>query len=241
MQDDQTNNAIDAALKCDWQKAIDINSHLLKSEPNDLDCLNRLGKAYLENGDNKKASLYFRKVLKIDKYNPIAQKNLARASDTKTTKKSSGATKSQATFLEEPGKTKLIALVNVAPASILLKQDNADCLTLSPKRHTVVVEDADGNYLGALPDDMGHRLGVLIKGGNKYEATVKSVSKSSLVVFLRELERSKKFHNTPSFLNSNSADYLSSIREEIVVSEPTEETEDHEHPDLHQDEEPETP
>lgn len=236
MQDPQTAAAINAALCCDWATAITANTQILKLDPQDIDCLNRLGKAYLETGENKKAAYYFRRVLKIDKYDPIAQKNLSRATSTKI--KKTGTITPAINFLEEPGKTKLVTLVNAAPTSVLLKQNCADALTLLAKRHTVVVEDQEGNYLGALPDDLGHRLGVLIKGGNAYEATIKSVSKNSIIVFLRETSRAKRFLHTPSFLASGSGDYLSFVREEAPTSAVTSEEDDEQHRDLHQDEEP---
>lgn len=230
--------AIEAALKCDWASAIAANTSLLKNNPLDIDCLNRLGKAYLESGENKKAATFFRKVLKIDKYNPIAAKNLARAQSLKQPAKI--GSRAITNFLEEPGKTKLVTLVNVAPAATLLKQDHADSLTLLPKRHTVIVQDREANYLGALPDDLGHRLGILMKGGNRYEAIAKSVTRNSITVFIRELVRAKKFHNTPSFLTTSTPDYLSFIREETTTSSKEDEEDDGAITDLHQDEEPET-
>ncbi|MBI4099821.1 tetratricopeptide repeat protein [Candidatus Microgenomates bacterium] len=252
MHDETTAAAIDAALKCNWAAAVAANAKILKATPCDIDCLNRLGRAYLELGDQKRAATYFRKVLKIDRYNPIAQKNLSRAQDpkqntkTKMSHASSNSSAASGNFLEEPGKTRLIALVNVAAAGVLLKQNHADVVHLVPKRHTIVVEDSEGNYLGALPDDLGHRLSVLIKGGNQYEAVTKSVAKNSLVVFLREICRSKKFHNTPSFLAGTTPDYLSYLREDTSPSSEVSESEtDGEEGDtpstkLHQDEEPET-
>ncbi len=239
MQDKDTQSAIAAALCCNWTAAIGCNLRIFKKDPCDIDCLNRLGKAYLESGDTKKAVLYFRKVLKLDKYNPIASKNLTRASGTPKIKPKTTST--AVNFLEEPGKTRLVALVNAASINILLKQDIADRLTLLPKRHTVVVEDSEGNYLGALPDDLGHRLGVLIKGGNKYEATIKSVAKNIVTVFLRELARSKKFHNTPSFMTTG-ADYLSYVREEQTETPALHDEDSDDGPvvNRHEDEEPET-
>lgn len=217
-------NAINAALASDWKKAVALNSQILKENKDDADCLNRLGKAYLELGQNKKAASAFRQVLKIDKYNPIAQKNLARALSFRPVPCSLASapppknTPLSGGFLEEPGKTRLVALVNIAPASVLLKQKQAEVIRLVPKKHGVVVTDLAGTYLGALPDDLGHRLAALIKGGNQYCALTKSVAKNGVVVFIREIFRSKRFANTPSFTAGN-ADYFSFIREEASGSE----------------------
>jgi tetratricopeptide (TPR) repeat protein len=226
---DLTSQAINAALCSDWEKAIEINSKILKNNCASVDCLNRLGKAYLELGESKKAATMFRKVLKIDKYDPIASRNLARATAPQMpVKKTGNQQPCQKTysrnpaldFLEEPGKTKLINLVNLAPLKILLKQKQADQVELVLKRHTVMATDLEKNYLGSLPDDIGHRLSLLIKGGNHYCALIKSVSKNSLVIFVRETCRAKKLVNTPSFI-ANSNDYFSFVRDELVADQPT--------------------
>lgn len=242
--------AINAALCSDWKRAVEINAQILKGNGADIDCLNRLGKAYLELGETKKAITFLRKVLKLDKYNAIAQKNLARASQNcgGPAKASSQAaptnTNTVISFLEEPGKTKLISLVNLAPYNDILRQKQADTVNLVPKRHTVVVTDNGNNYLGALPDDVGHRLSTLLKGGNRYCALIKSVSKSTLVVFVRETCRTKRYADTPSFV-SGTSDYFSYIRDEAITESPAETTDADTEDDaptgakLHADEEPE--
>lgn len=219
--------AIAAALSLDWQKALDINNKILSECPDDVDCLNRIGKAYMEMGDFKKAALTFKQVLKLNKYDPIATRNLARVQNSPAPKKNSHSdghapqnptSRLLVSFLEEPGKTKVISLVNLAPTKTLLSLNNAYPIQLISKRHTVFVEGMTGNYLGALPDDIAHRLLVLIKGGNKYEGFVKSCSKNALTVFLKETFRAKKFHNTPSFPTTG-ADYLSFVREDSTGDE----------------------
>lgn len=241
---DLSSQAIKAALCADWQKAVDINNQILKNDCQNVDCLNRLGKAYLELGEYKKAAAAFRKVLKIDKYNPIAQKNLARALSAPTIKKkaSNKPSKTATTrpntsnrplqnpaldFLEEPGKTKLVSLVNLGSTRILLKQKQADQVFLILKRRTVMVEDAEGNYLGSLPDDLSHRLYMLIKHGNKYCALIKSASKNCLVIFIREIFRAKKLADTPSFA-ANIEDYFSYIRDDLTASPTLEDENDNE-------------
>ncbi len=224
MSEQQTTNAVAAALRNDWDTAVKLNNTILKECPNDLDCLNRLGKAYLELGDNKKAALFFKKVLKISRFDPIATKNLARAIQTPPKKASknshSAGNSTPVAFLEEPGKTKIICLVNVAPANVLLSLNYADKIIITTKRHTVMATDQDGRYLGAFPDDLGHRLLVLTKGGNEYEGFIKGVTKNSVTVFVRESVRAKKFHDTPSFA-ANGNDYLSYVREDtLAVHEP---------------------
>lgn len=242
--EDLNAKAIDAALVGNWEKAVELNSKLLKTDPNNIDCLNRLGKALFELGDCPKACKTLRKVLRMDKYNSIAQRNLARAMQKTPTGKKTATVPAASpilSFLEEPGKTKLIALVNLTTSVDLLAQNQTENLILTPKRHTVVVTNSQDHYLGSLPDDIGHRLSVLIKGGNKYGAFIKSVTKCSLVIFVRETARAKKYIDTPSFI-TNSADYFSYIREEPTTPEVTTETDGEDDAPtaekLHADEEP---
>lgn len=242
--DELTSKAIGAALNNDWAKAVELNLKILKSGDQNIDCLNRLGKAYLELGDHKRACQIIRKALKIDKYDSIAQKNLARATQDPCKKVCSDtSTSKHISFLEEPGKTKLISLVNLAPANELLKQKQADAVILTLKRHTVIATDTQKTYLGSLPDDIGHRLSVLIKGGNTYCAFIKSVCKNSLVIFVKETFRTKKFADTPSFI-TNASDYFSYVREELVSDKPVVDAEGEDESSsisekIHSDEEPE--
>jgi tetratricopeptide (TPR) repeat protein len=215
--------AVAAALRCDWKTAADINAKILKERPEDLDALNRIGKAYLELGDAKKATTYFKRVLKISRFDPIATKNLARATAGGNKKPSSNNhfnsqdVASPVSFLDEPGISKIINLVNIAPTKVLLSINCADKALITVKRHTVMATTADGTYLGAIPDDIGHRLLVLIKGGNTYDAFIKTISKGGISIFVKELSRSKKLKDTPSF-PLGGADYLSFVREDLSAS-----------------------
>lgn len=225
MSDADVSAAVEAALCCDWEKARQINTKLLADNPTDIGCLNRLGRAYLELGDGKKAALYFKKVLKISKYDPIAQRNLAKALAFPANKKGVKPTitptsQPMGAFIEEPGITKLITLVNIANPKILMTANFGDTVIIVTKKHTISLTDRENNYLGALPDDIAHRLLLLIKGGNTYEGYVKSVSKTGVSIFLKETFRAKKFRNTPSFVGGGSAsDYLSFVREDGLPDE----------------------
>src|SRR3989338_2080504 len=228
MSDPRVDAAISAALAFNWQKALEINNLILAECPEDVDCLNRIGKAHLELGDSKKALQFFHRVLRVNKYDQIALKNLTRCSQKASSGKQSKANNHQSpsllppivSFLEEPGKTKVVALVNITSGKTLLSLNNADPIVLSARRHTIIASHPDGTYLGALPDDLGHRLLILIKGGNKYDGCIKSVRKNHLTIFIKERLRAKKFHNTPSF-PTTSADYLSFIREDTSPEETT--------------------
>lgn len=101
-------------------------------------------------------------------------------------------------FLEEPGKTKVTNIVNPAPQKFLSCLSPGSHLELVVKKHSIVVCN-QGEYIGALPDDLSHRLINLAKLGNKYQAYVKAVEKNNLLIFLQEVKRSKRVGNQPSF------------------------------------------
>lgn len=228
-----TKLAIDAALKCEWDKALDLNSQIIEVEPQNVECLNRLAKAYCELGQYSEAKKLYHQVLGIDAYNTIAQKNLQKVSAFKKDgKKTNGIsmTLSPASFLEEPGCTKSVPLIKLAEPQRLLTLSAGMMVNLMPKSRAISVTDLSNQYLGALPDDTSHHLLKLIKGGNKYQAFIKSVKSNRLVILIREVHRSKKFRNQASFLDGTknltlSSDHLS-IMTGNTEEEPPEETEE---------------
>ncbi len=76
MSPDLTTQAVSAALNNHWPEAIKLNLTLLKENPENVEALNRLARAYKENGEIKLSQKTYRKVLTLDHFNPIAQKNL---------------------------------------------------------------------------------------------------------------------------------------------------------------------
>ncbi len=201
---DAHEKAIDRALHQDWQTAIRINTEILAADEQNIDALNRLAFAYFQTGDTVHAKRLYQKVLKLDEYNQIALKNLDKLTSVhRKPSTSSGPTKvSPLMFLEEPGKTKIVVLVNLAPERILATLAAGQEVYLKEKRHTMEVRDSQGLYLGAFPDDLSFKLSKFIKGGNTYNTVIKSIGKNQLVVFIRETARSKKFASQPSFVSS---------------------------------------
>jgi len=224
--------AISAALKQDWKKAIRLNTELLKEDHNNLNVLNRLGFAYLQNGQFSQARKKFQKVIKIDPYNPIATRNLKKLSTLKrkNLQKNKGQSLSPLMFLEDPGKTKIAICINLAPAGTLSTLCAGQEVILRAKKHSVEIRDNKNNYLGALPDDLSYKLIKFLSGGNRYQVLIKGVAKNSLTVFLREISRGKHFQNQPSFIIPGG--YLPSVHirsVEVPDMTPTGEEEPSEH------------
>ncbi len=197
--------AIKSALAQNWKEAIRINQELIDVNKEDVAALNRLAYAYLKSGSIAGAKTTYKKVLKIDKYNPIALKNLKWL--TNLTKsdihQDLSAAPSPTIFLEEPGKTKIVTLVNPAPFRILCNIMTSQQVVLHPKKHSIEIRSSKGVYIGALPDDISHRLLRFITSGNTYDAYVKNVEKNVVSIFIRELKRSRKYLHIPSFPITN--------------------------------------
>jgi len=221
--DDLEKQAVQAAIKGSWQQAVDFNRQLIKENPKNVAALNRLAKAYGELGKIDQAQKTYRKVLTLDPYNSIATKNLQRLVKKRKKSKTKKIDYPSNLFLEEPGKTKTIKLIRLASAEVLSELSNGQPVKLEPKKRTISVTTEEKAYLGTIPDDLSLRLVKFIKGGNRYQAFVKAVDRQNLEIFVREIFRSKHFHNLPSFSPSGGG-YLSYLSPETVYEERPETT-----------------
>lgn len=212
--------AIDAALANHWSKAIELNEKIIKLDSQNTAAFNRLTKAYLELGKKKESRAAIKKVLKLDRFNPIAQKNLQKINLFKPKKAISATPADPDLFIEEPGKTKTVNLINLADKSIIGRLSVSEEVSLVPRQWRISVVSQSGDNLGKLPDDVSQRLKSLMKGGNQYQAYIRSTS-DGVKVFIREIFRSKKFANQPSFI-SHEEDYLSFTPPNLVHEGPPE-------------------
>lgn len=191
--------AIQTALVGDWANAIALNKQILQEEPNDIDTLNRLAFAFLSQGDIKDAKNLYEKVLSLDMQNPIAIRNLKRLDD--PSKKRTNFHINNM-FIEEPGKTKIIELINVTDKKIISNLRSGEKLALCIKRMKIFALDQDNHYIGMLPDDLCKRLIKFINVGNKYEAYARTVESNKITIFIRELKRVKRYEDQPSFVST---------------------------------------
>lgn len=201
--------AIEAALNSNWEQALKINKQIIKDDPQNVDALNRQARAYMELGRSNLAKKYYSEALKFDPYNPIAIKNLKIIKSfkfngqTNHTPLHNGLSKLSASlFLQEPGKTKIVSLLNVAEPQKLSQAFCGMKVEMVIKLRKITIVDPYGNYLGVLPDDTTHLMLRLLKGGNKYELFIKSIKVNGLSILIKEVFRSKRFKNQPSFLES---------------------------------------
>ncbi|MEX2007675.1 MAG: hypothetical protein WD992_02790 [Candidatus Levyibacteriota bacterium] len=192
--------AVNSALTGDWQHAVVLNKNLIKENPQDIDALSRLAFAFSILGRAKEAKLTYQKVLRIDPLNSIAQRNIKKVPNGSFKAGISGnGYKLSNIFLEEPGKTKIVELLNIAPSEVVNNLQTGQALNLVVKRLKIFVL-LEKQYVGMLPDDIGKRLIKFIEGGNTYEAYTKSTNGKTLIIFIKETKRSRKFKDQPSFV-----------------------------------------
>lgn len=211
--------AIQMALAGDWQNAISLNESLLIENPQDTETLNRLAFAFTVIGKTSEAKKTYQKVLDIDAQNPIALKNLKRIGKLGNTGGSEGnIIHTNNMFLEEPGKTKIIELINIAQPKFVIGLRTGQVLNLSIKRSKIFITDEAKHYIGMLPEDIGRRLIKFMSGGNAYEAYVKSANERKVIIFIKETKKSRRFANQASFLYLN--DKALSIEKSAKIKPP---------------------
>lgn len=200
--------AIQTALTGDWSTAVSLNLEILKENPQDIETLNRLAFAYTILGKVKEAKKTYQKVMDLDSQNPIALKNLKRLSNSPIKNTDKKDNKQQipffagdinGMFIEETGITKVIELVNIADSKAIASLMVGELLKLCVKRLRIFIQDQKNQYIGMLPDDLGRRLIKFLKGGNCYQVVVKAVENKKIIIFIKEVNRSSKFKNQPSF------------------------------------------
>ncbi len=215
---DLTKQAIDAAMSRDWKQAININNQILKADSKDIEALNRLGRAFMETGHKTKAAEIYQKVLRLDKFNSIAQKNLELVHKAKVIHSHNKTPPPPPpNFIEEPGTTKTVQLVRVGDSKIVSRLRPGDPLTLAVRDHCISVLTYNKEHIGRLPDDLTSRLSKFIKGGNKYSAYIKGVE--PLKIFIVESYKTPQFTNIPSFPLTEKLNYAAFTPPELVHDE----------------------
>ncbi len=189
--------AISAAKLSRWTEAVQINQEALIQKPDDLGTLNRLGVAYVNLGETSKAKEIFQQVLDLDRTNQVAEKNLQRLK----TKNGISPLFTTQHFIEEPGKTKVVDLHRLASKDVLTNLSVGMPCQLKVKKRFISVE-ADGHYVGALPEDLSFRLTKLMESGNQYQTNIWANSATSCQVYIKETLRADVNKNTTSFPGS---------------------------------------
>lgn len=193
--------AIEAAMGSDWEKAIKLNQEVLKVDKKNVDALLRLGFANIHAGKIRTAKKHYKKALSIQPGNLAIQESLERIKilESKKVSRLKNVNLNPYLFLDSPGKTKTVTLVNCGQKSVLARLTIGQELTLMVKKRRVEVRTKEGDYVGCLPDDISKRLTIFIKAGSVFLAYVKESNLKHTVVFLKEERKGKKVAKYVSF------------------------------------------
>ena len=202
----KANEAISLATQGRWQDAVVLNREILEASPDDVEALNRLGKALAETGRYSDARQALERSLAISPTNSIARKNLDRMAGMADAPVVASARRvAPQVFLDESGKSITTALVGLPPASALGLVHNGEVVHLEVDGHTVAVQNLMGRQLGRLEPKLAARLIKLQGGGNKYVTAVASVKHDGISVVIRETYQSAKMSGVVSFPPTGSA------------------------------------
>jgi hypothetical protein len=196
------NQAIDAAISAKWELAIELNKDILKIDSPNMDAFLRLGYAYLQVSDLKASKKYYKEALKMQPKHNIALENLERIEildSKKKTKTASNVKYDPNLFLEIPGKTRTITLVNLGQKEDVAGLSIGEELFLKEKKRRLEARSQDSEYIGSLPDDISKRLLYFIKEGSEYKTYVKDIDLTEVVVFVKEIIKGQKVRQYPSF------------------------------------------
>ena len=218
---EKTRVAVSLAMEGNWSKAVITNREILNSSPDNVESLNRLGKALIELNQFDEAFAAFTKVLSINPGNTIAAKNInrlnwanANKSDGNPPANNSAGSLSAKFFIGQSGKS---AEVTLSESSINCDPSPGTPITLAIEGSAIVALDQCSNRLGYVPSKLSRRLICLINGGNKYDGAISGRSEGALRAILRECHQDPNQRSKISFPSSSS--WNSTLIEENVQIE----------------------
>ena len=210
----RTEQAISLAVQSRWAEAMEANQSILAVFKEDVDAYNRLGKAFTELGQYEEARNAYGKALKLEPSNTIARKNLSRLSGLKAAPRTAASVHPRVDprlFIEEAGKTAVLAVLAQGPKDVLGKITAGEQLQIKAFGKQLNLLTLSSEYVGQLEPRTATRLQTLIDGGNRYEAAVTSVAEGQVKVILREVYQSAKMAGRVSFparANTNVRPYI---------------------------------
>ncbi len=217
---DLTREAIDLALKGEWERATEVNRAILELFADDVDAMNRLAKARLELGQYAEARQALDQVIGLSPYNTIAKKNLGRLaqlaaapSPCKSGRKAAGTPQ---LFIEESGKSGTTVLHKPAGARVVAGVAPGDPVKLVVQGQVLTVCTRDDEYLGVVEPKLGNRLVRLLSGGNQYAAAVIGVNDRGISVIIRETLRHPSLQGVCSFPSKSKDEHRVYLGEDVL-------------------------
>ena len=201
----RTEKAIQLAMQNKWQEAADVNRQILEHFPDDVDTLNRLGKALMELGQFAESRDQYARATKADPSNGIAAKNLVRLTKLAEEAAASPVAVQQAqrvdpsVFIEESGTTAVTDLVDRASFHAIATLTAGDKLTLKVEGGIVRLFGPGDVVVGQLEPKIAQRVMRLVEAGNRYSAAITSIDEQHVRVIIREEYRDPSMRSRPSF------------------------------------------
>jgi len=206
-----TELAIRQALESLWAEAIETNRSILSLFPNEPEAYNRLGKAYSELGQYEEARRAYGQTLKYSPNNTIAKRQLdrlAQLQEIPSATHGSAESIDPRLFNEDPGKTGITELLNLAPASILAKVGVGDKAHLHVSGHTLLVRNGAGEDIGQVEPRLANRLIGFMEGGNRYSAGILTIESGLVRIIMREAYQHPSMFGKVSFPSQGSGDMI---------------------------------
>ena len=213
-------DAIGLALKGEWERATEVNRAILELFADDVEAMNRLGKALMELTQYEEAKEIMAKVVQIAPYNTIAKKNLARLGNLETSpafaKKVRKAAATPRLFIEESGKSGTTMLRQTGSSQTVASIAPSDPANLVVENNTMKVYTRDDDYLGQVEPKLGQRLIRLMAGGNKYDAAIIGVNDQGISIIIQETYRHRSLRSVCSFPSKTKEEHKVYLGESLV-------------------------
>ena len=209
--------AVALALEGRWEEAALLNREMLELFPEDVETLNRLGKAYLELGRYSMARGAFGAALAVAPHNSIAKKNLYRLeslpydSEDEASPSPASSRVMPNLFIEDSGKSAVTVLHKPATAPVLAKVAPGDLVDLKAGERRLAVHTPQGQLLGEVEPKLANRLLRLIRQGNRYSGAVVSVNHPRIAVALREVYTHPSLLGIASFPSKGAVAYAAPL------------------------------
>ncbi len=213
-------DAIALALNGEWEQAARVNREILESFEQDVDAMNRLGKALMELDQYPEAKEVLENVTRLAPYNTIAKKNLARLGQLERApapnKSVRKAARAPQRFIEESGKSGKTVLQKPAAPQVVARTAPSDPVNLVAENDTIKAYTRGDEYLGQIEPKLGRRLIRLMQGGNKYECAIVGVSGQAVSVIIWETLRHRNLQNVCSFPSKSKGDRRAYLNESLA-------------------------
>jgi tetratricopeptide (TPR) repeat protein len=211
--------AIALAMQGRWEEAVITNRSIIEVFPNDIDALNRLGKALTELGQYSQAGETYSRAMEIDPKNSIASRNLQRLSILNGAPALPAQGRQRVIpqlFIEETGKAGVVSLEQPAPREVLAEMAAGETVYLRLRGHGLIIESKHGEYLGRVQPRIGVRLAKLMDGGNHYTAAIASLVDSEVKVIITEVFQHPDQAGRPSFPAKGNDGFRSYVKDSIL-------------------------